>query len=195
MAVLPLTRVWFSFSSAVPVGLPCVPAGDAAAVQRRVAVDLAVIQSRRPEQVLDAAAAGVGRDVAVHLAVVERQHSLATGAEVVAAGDAAADASLAVLPFTWMWSSFAVPSTFAIPPPPRPPLSSCDGGWVCWLSLTELWRSVSVATLDGSKVALTMPPPASAGAVAGHLGVIERHRAADVRDPAAEVLDRPAGDR
>src|SRR5262245_39234966 len=44
-----------------------VPARDAAAVERGVAVDLAVVDGRGAEQVLDPAAARVGRHIAVHL--------------------------------------------------------------------------------------------------------------------------------
>src|SRR5262249_26580218 len=72
-----------------------VPAGDAAPVQRGVAVHLAAVKGDRAEQVLDAAAAGVGGGVAVHLAVVEGQHAAGAGeAEVIAVGDSAADKPL-----------------------------------------------------------------------------------------------------
>src|SRR6266480_5956213 len=72
-----------------------VPAGDAAAVQRSVAVDLAVVDGDRAQQVLDAATAGVRGGVVVHLAVVEGQDAAATSeVHVVAARDPASDEPL-----------------------------------------------------------------------------------------------------
>src|SRR5438132_1602180 len=72
-----------------------------------------------------------------------------------------------MLPFTWVWSSIAVPSRFRIPPPPAPPSGPSS---VCWLSLTQLLRTVSVATVleglkSGLRLALAMPPPAELAAL------------------------------
>src|SRR5205823_4947014 len=70
-------------------------AGDAAAVQRGVAVDLAVVDGCGAKQVLDAATSGVGGGVVVNLAAVDGQKTAGGGeVQVVAAGDPAADEPL-----------------------------------------------------------------------------------------------------
>ena len=60
---------------------------------------------------------------------------------------------------TWLVLRVTVPRTLMMPPPPSA-LESC-GPRVCWLPVTALLFRVSLATLDGSKVALAIPPPAS----------------------------------
>lgn len=73
---------------------------------------------------------------------------------------------MAVLSFTWLLLSVATPRIVTMPPPPRPPVPSIDGGRVWLLAVTELLLSVSLATLAGSKVALAMPPPAPVAVLA-----------------------------
>jgi hypothetical protein len=50
-------------------------------------------------------------------------------------------------------------------PPPPTTLSLCSGLTVCLFLVTSLLLSVSLATLEGSKVALAMPPPATVAAL------------------------------
>ena len=58
---------------------------------------------------------------------------------------------------------------------------------VCWLRFTELLFSVSFAALDGSKVALAIPPPAATAALPLTLVLFNVTAPPEVRDPAAEV--------
>src|SRR6266487_2904322 len=96
LAVLSSTSVLLSTASlplAMPpaaMGGPSPPGGGG-----RVAVDLAVVDGDRAQQVLDASTAGVGGGVVVHLAVVEGQDAAATSeVHVVAARDPASDEPL-----------------------------------------------------------------------------------------------------
>src|SRR5262249_47826079 len=64
----------------------------------------------------------------------------------------------AVLLLTWLLLRVTVPRTLTTPPPPRLPSSSEPSVWL--LRVTELLFRVSLATLEGSEVALAMPPAA-----------------------------------